>query len=93
MDKENLQYGGNDADVLARFMKEFFPFQELCKAGFFAKEIKGDYYAQAKRVCDFFGYNSVFEYGAAEVECHISYTGDRPESESAFMSRTDNIYT
>ena len=74
IDNAMLVAGGSDAGVLKRFMIEFFPFAELRKAGFFTKEMKGDYYAQAKRVCDFFGYKSVFEYGAEEKEirCHLS---------------------
>lgn len=50
-------------EVLKRFMKEFFHFPTLCKAGFFTKEMKGDYKAQAERVCKFFGYETVYEYG------------------------------
>lgn len=45
--------------VLERFMKEFFDFKDLCKVGFFTKEMKGDYKAQAKKVCKFFGFKSV----------------------------------
>lgn len=58
--------------VLERFMKEFFPYGPLKRAGFFTKEMRGDYKAQAKRVCGFFGYETVYEYGAHEVRCHIS---------------------
>lgn len=43
-------------NVLKRFVKEQFPFSDLLKAGFFTKEMKGDYKAQAKRICDYFGY-------------------------------------
>lgn len=50
-------------EVLKNFMLEFFDFKELCKVGFFKKEWKHDYKAQADRVCQFFGYKSVFEYG------------------------------
>jgi hypothetical protein len=49
--------------VLEGFMKEFFHFPSLCKVGFFTKEMKGDYKAQAKRVCDRFGFKTVYEYG------------------------------
>lgn len=51
------------ADVLKRFMKELFPFRELCKVGFFTKEMKDDYQAQAERVCKRFGFKTVYEYG------------------------------
>lgn len=67
--------------VLERFMKEFFPFNEFKKIGFFTKEMKGDYKAQAKRVCDFFGYETVYEYGAKETRAHIYADGKRPIGE------------
>lgn len=70
---ELLAFGGKDAAVLERFMKEFFPYSAFKKIGFFTKEIRGNYYAQAKRVCVFFGYKTVFEYGAKEIRFHLSY--------------------
>ena len=54
--------------------------------------MKGDYYAQAKRVCDFFGYKSVFEYGAEEIRCHLSYAGERPENDKEFITVISSIY-
>jgi hypothetical protein len=87
-----LVAGGSDAGVLKRFMVEFFPFTELRKAGFFTKEMKVDYYAQAKRVCDLFGYKSVFEYGAKEIRCHLSYVGERPENDKEFITVIPSIY-
>ena len=63
--------------VLQRFMKEFFPFAPLRKVGFFTKEMRGDYEAQAKRVCQHFGYKTVYEYGAKEIRCHLSETGKK----------------
>lgn len=87
-----LVAGGSDAGVLERFMIEFFPFAELRKAGFFTKKMKGDYYAQAKRVCDLFGYKSVFEYRAKEIRCHLSYTGERPENDKEFITVIPSIY-
>ncbi|MCF0074023.1 hypothetical protein LZD49_26310 [Dyadobacter sp. CY261] len=53
--------------VLKRFMIEFFPFTPLRKAGLFTPEMKGDYAAQAERVCKFLGYETVYEYGSKEV--------------------------
>lgn len=90
--KELVKCGGSDKAVLERFMKEFFPFDELYQAGFFTREMVNDYYAQAKRVCDYFGYESVFEYGAKEIYCHISYNGERPEKEESFITKIKNIY-
>ncbi len=86
-----LPADGKDV-VLERFMKEFFPYGEFKKIGFFTKEMKGDYKAQAKRVCDFFGYETVYEYGAKEIRLHISYVeGKRPEGEP-FVTLTPSIY-
>lgn len=77
--------------VLKRFMKEFFPFTDLLKIGFFTKEMKGDYKAQAERVRTFFGFATVYEYGATETQCHISYAGERPEREP-FVNVAPSIY-
>jgi hypothetical protein len=78
--------------VLKNFMREFFPYPELKKAGFFTAEMKGDYKAQAKRVCDFFGFKTVYEYGKDEIRCHISYPkGERPENEP-FVTTIKSIY-
>lgn len=78
--------------TLENFMKEFFPFKELLDIGFFKKEMKGDYEAQAKRVCLYFGYDTVYEYGAQEVRCHLTYAkGHRPEGEP-FITVIPSIY-
>lgn len=86
-----LKTGGKDAGVLERFMKEFFPYGEFKKAGIFTKEMKGNYYAQAKRVADFFGYETVFEYGATEIRCHITFGGERPKDQP-FITVLPSIY-
>jgi len=78
-------------ELLTKFMQEFFPFAELKKVGFFTKEMKNDYQAQADRVCEFFGYKTVYEYGADEVRCHLSYVGERPEDEP-FVTVIPSIY-
>lgn len=80
------------ADVLKRFMKEFFPFGPLLKAGLFTKDMRNDYQAQADRVCTFFGFKTVYEYGAIETEgIHLSYAGKRPDSEP-FAFKKKSIY-
>lgn len=89
---EQLGFGGKDAGVLERFMKEFFHFPSLRKAGFFTPEMRGDYYAQAERICVLFSYKSIFEYGAQEIRCHITYAeGKRPEGEG-FITVIPSIY-
>lgn len=67
------------AETLKNWMKEFFPFAPLLKAGFFTKEMRGDYEAQAQRVCKFFGFKSVYEYGKDEIKCHISEANPSPD--------------
>jgi hypothetical protein len=79
------------AEVLERFMKEFFPFSEFVKIGFFTKEMKGDYEAQAKRVCKYFGFKTVYEYGATETSCHLTFVGKRPPEEP-FVTVIPSIY-
>lgn len=59
--------------VLERFMKEFFPYAEFKKAGIFTKEMRGNYKAQAERICYLLSYKTVFEYGSKEIRCHITY--------------------
>lgn len=78
--------------VLERFMKEFFPFGPLRKAGFFTKEMKGDYKAQAARVCQFFGYKTVYEYGTTETRCHITENGKPSERTEPFVTVIPSIY-
>lgn len=58
---------------LEEFMRKHIPSAELIKAGFFTKEMKGDYEAQAKRICKFFGYNSIYEYGSETIRCHLTF--------------------
>lgn len=61
-------------------MKENFPYGQFKKIGFFTKEMKGNYEAQAKRVCEFLGYESIYEYRAESFRCHISYEpGHEPQ--------------
>jgi hypothetical protein len=95
MNLKNIKYftEKEKEDVLKRFMKEFFHFPTLCKVGFFTKEMKGDYKAQAERVCKHFGFKTVFEYGAITTEgVHISYeNGKRPEGEP-FAFKIKSIY-
>lgn len=84
--------GGKDPELLKRFMKEFFPYSELRKAGFFTKEMSGDYYAQAVRVCNRMGLGSIYEYRSKEIRCHLTYVeGKRPPDEP-FVTVIPSIY-
>lgn len=78
-------------EVLKNFMKENFDFKSLLKAGFFTKEMKNDYKAQAERICHFFGYKTVYEYGAKEIRCHITFAGERPPNEP-FVTVIPSLY-
>jgi hypothetical protein len=98
MEKEKKVLKNSERGVLKRFMKEFFPFAPLLKAGYFTKEMRNDYEAQAKRVCDHFGYKTVYEYGAKEVRCHITETGnvgylqEQSERKEPFVTVIPSIY-
>ena len=85
---EELTQKEKDA-VLKRFMQEFFPFAQFRKIGFFTKEMRGK--AQAERVCQFFGYETVYEYGAKSFSCHLTYAGKRPDDEP-FITEIKSIY-
>lgn len=89
---DELRLGGKDPELLKRFMKEFFPWAVLKKAGLFTPEMKGNYYAQAVRVCKWMGLKSIYEYGSKEMRCHLTYVeGKRPEGEG-FITLTKSIY-
>lgn len=92
MIEEIAKMNDTPENILKRFMQEHFPFTEFRKVGFFTKEMKGDYQAQADRVCNHFGHKTVFEYGSKDIHCHISYAdGKRPEGEG-FITDVKNIY-
>jgi hypothetical protein len=81
----------NNNGVLKRFMKEFFTFAQFVKIGLFTKEMKDDYEAQSQKVCKFFGYKTVYEYGAKDFRCHLSFASKRPQDEP-FVTEIKNIY-
>jgi acyl-CoA thioesterase FadM len=78
-------------EVLKNFMKENFHFPSLLKLGFFTKEMRNDYKAQAERICHFFVYKTVYEYGEKEIRCHITYAGELPENEG-FITVIPSLY-
>lgn len=92
LSKDILHFTEKEKDeVLKNFMKENFHFPSLLKLGFFTKEMKNDYKAQAERICHFFGYKTVYEYGAKEIRCHITYAGERPPNEP-FVTVIPSLY-
>ena len=72
-----------DKELLKNFLKDQFDFKELKKIGFYKKEIKAtDYQAQADRICQYFGLETVYQYNFTTTHAHISYVdGHRPEGE------------
>lgn len=84
--------------VLENWMKEFFPYGEFKRAGVFTKEMRGDYEAQAKKICNRLGLNSIYEYGKDEIRCHISYvkpgcpSGMQSDLTKPFISVTPSIW-
>ena len=80
------------AKLLKNFMKEFFPFTELQKVGLFTKEMKNDYKAQADKVCQYFGYKTVYEYGATEIRAHLSYVKGKRPKDDPFVTVIKSIY-
>ena len=78
-----LLSAGEKERLLKNFLEEHFDFAELKKVGFYDKTIKRkDYQKQADRICKFFGYKTVYEYGSKTIYAHISYAeGHRPEGE------------
>lgn len=84
--------------LLKSFMQEFFPYSEFKKIGLFTSEMKGDYEAQAKRICEYFGFKTVYEYGAIPIRCHISYvnegdpSGLKTDNSKPFIPEIPSIY-
>jgi hypothetical protein len=78
--------------LLKSFMQEFFPFSECLKIKFFTKEMRGDYEAQAKRVCWFFGYKTVYEHGAKEIRGHLSFDTVEARGNEPFVTVIPSIY-
>lgn len=70
----------NASDKLLKdFLEEQFDFYELRKIGLFKGLKKSDIHEQAARICKFFGYKTVYEFGAKKIQGHISYApGHRP---------------
>ena len=79
-----------EKSLLEKFIVEFFPINDLHKVGFFTPEMKGDFKAYEKRICEYFGLKTIYEYGAREIRCHISET--EPNENTEFITTIPNIY-
>lgn len=59
---------------LKLFLENNIPFHDLKKVGFFGKDVrKTDYEKISARVCQFFGYKSIYEYGKIRVSGILCY--------------------
>lgn len=77
-------------DVLKNFIEEFFDVDELIEVGLIKKENRNNYPAIADRITEYFGLSSIFEYRSHEINCHITYAGDR--GNKPFVENFPNIY-
>ncbi len=83
----------NKDKLLKNFLEEFFDFTELKKAGLFDKTFKkNDYQKQADRLCTFFGFKTIYEYGSREIRCHLSYVDSEKSKKEPFVTVIPNIY-
>jgi hypothetical protein len=81
----------NNPNLLKDFMEEFFDFKSLKKIGLFKKDIKkDDYEAQAARICQYFGMESIYEWRKDEIRCHISEVNPNPTD--PFVTVLPSIY-
>ena len=72
-------------NLLKNFLEEHFDFKELKKVGFFDKSIKSNNYEkQAERICEFFGLETIYQYGFHDIKCHISEVN--PEQKKPFVT-------
>ena len=90
-----------DDQLLKDFLNEHIDFYGLRKLGFFKGLKKSDIHQQAERICKFFGYKTVYEYGAKTIHAHISYAdGHRPSwvneqgeyEQAPFVEKFGGIY-
>jgi hypothetical protein len=72
-----------DFELQVKFLKEHFDFEELKKIGFYSKDIKKkDYQKQIDRICQYFGFESIFQYNFETTSAHLSYAKvKRPKGE------------
>lgn len=78
---------GEKERLLKNFLLDNFDFKELKKIGFYSKDVKkNDYQKQADRICQFFGFETVYQYGFETTYAHISYVkGKEPKDQSFLM--------
>ena len=73
---------GEKFELQKKFLLEQFDYDELKKVGFFKDIKRKEYQKQIDKICYFFGYKTIFEFGWKTTYAHISYADDkRPEGE------------
>lgn len=86
-----------DQEKLKQFMQDSFDFDGLKQAGFWPKGTRRtDFEAQAARVCHYFGYQSVYEYGRhtaeiTEVMHTNELTGQQERTGIAIVGGPDSV--
>jgi len=88
---KSMETPENNPNLLKDFMEEFFDFKTLKKIGLFKKDMKkDDYEAQASRICQYFGMESIYEWRKDEIRCHISEVN--PDPKDPFVTVLPSIY-
>lgn len=77
--------------TLKNFMREFFPYKQF--KFLFHNINHNDHEAQAKRICDYFGYKSVYEYGAKECRAHLSFKRTLGISDMGYIVEVEPFVT
>lgn len=83
-----------DDEVLHNFIDEFFDIDTMIKIGFFKEKMRNDYPAMADRICTFFGYKTVFEYGHVDepFNIHMSWVSKHRPKDEPFVRTIRSIY-
>ena len=79
-------------DLLKNFIEEFFDYDELQKVGFWKGISKTDYKAQAERICKYFGFKTIYEYGAQPMKAHLTYAKGHRTKDEPFVTEFPSIY-
>lgn len=73
-------------EKLKQFLNDHFHFGSLKKAGFFPGDIKfNDYEGQAKRICEFLGIQSIYDYTEIGKGTRIHLSEVKPNRFTPFV--------
>ena len=96
--KENKFPDLTKEELLKAFIDEFFDLETLIEIGFLKKEMASDYPAIAEKICTFFGFESIYEYGKDFSRAHLSFGSDHPmgkpsiDASKKFIQEFGGIY-